>query len=46
MKDKKIRIMDPRTGEITWTATGHAGPKKGKVVFCGTNENYMMSAGY
>ena len=46
MKDKKIRIMDPRTGEITWTAEGHLGPKKGKVVFCGTNENYMMSAGY
>jgi len=45
-KDKKIRVMDPRTGETTWESTGHVGPKKGKVVFCGTNEHYMTSAGY
>jgi coronin-1B/1C/6 len=30
-EDKKIRIIDPRSGEVTLCADGHKGPKKPKL---------------
>ena len=45
-EDKHIRIIDPRSNEITNKTPGHLGPKKPKTTFIGTNRNYFASAGF
>ncbi|XP_038078174.1 LOW QUALITY PROTEIN: coronin-2B-like [Patiria miniata] len=43
-KDKKIRIIDARTGEILKIGEGHTGTKTSKVAFAG-NSDYLVSTG-
>ncbi|XP_070545785.1 coronin-1C-A-like isoform X2 [Ptychodera flava] len=44
-KDKKIRVLDPRTGELVEQAPGHQGSKSSKVVFIG-NMNKLATTGF
>ncbi|XP_033624750.1 coronin-2B-like isoform X1 [Asterias rubens] len=43
-KDKKIRILDARTGEVLMIGNGHSGTKSSKVVFAGDSD-YLVTSG-
>ena len=42
-KDKQLRIIDARSGEVTSQGEGHQGGKPGKVVWCG---DVVLSTGF
>ncbi|CAH1777231.1 unnamed protein product [Owenia fusiformis] len=44
-KDKQIRIIDPRSGQIVQTGKGHSGTKESKVKWLG-NHNMLLSTGF
>lgn len=44
-KDKKIRVIDPRKGEVVAVGDGHVGTKPSRVTFCGTS-NKLFSTGF
>lgn len=44
-KDKKLRVIDPRSGEVCKEGNGHSGNKPSKVVFCGTT-NKLFTTGF
>eukprot|EP00049_Salpingoeca_infusionum_P017191 m.352076 g.352076 ORF g.352076 m.352076 type:complete len:465 (-) comp16432_c0_seq1:247-1641(-) len=44
-KDKKIRVIDARSGEVVSEGASHAGAKPARVTWCGTM-NKLFSAGF
>jgi len=44
-KDKKIRVVDPRTSKIVGEAEGHQGVKGSRVIYLGTKEK-LFSVGF
>lgn len=44
-KDQKIRIINPRSGEVVKEADGHSGKKVQQVAFCGET-NTLFSTGF
>ena len=44
-KDKKLRIIDPRKGEVVQEGDGHKGTKPSRVVWCGTM-NKLFTTGF
>jgi hypothetical protein len=44
-KDKKIRVVDARTGEVLQENKGHDGNKPSRVVFCGET-NKLFTSGF
>jgi hypothetical protein len=42
-KDKKIRMIDPRTGDTVQEGSGHQGNKPSRVVFCGQLDRLFTS---
>ena len=44
-KDKKLRIIDARSGKVTSEGSGHQGGKPSKVVWCG-DKNIIFTTGF
>lgn len=44
-KDKNIRIIDARSGEVEQEGKGHDGNKPSRVIFCG-KKDYLFSTGF
>jgi len=44
-KDKKIRLIDPRTGEVAGEGNGHEGVKGGKAIWFGKHDK-IISVGF
>jgi hypothetical protein len=44
-KDKRLRIIDARSGEVVQESASHQGAKPSRVVWCGTT-NKLFSAGF
>ncbi|XP_064645556.1 serine/arginine repetitive matrix protein 2-like isoform X4 [Lineus longissimus] len=42
-KDKKIRVIDPRSGSVVSEGPGHVGPKSSKVVFLGDSQRLFTT---
>lgn len=44
-KDKRVRIIDPRKGEVIAEGPGHVGTKASRVTWCGTT-NLLFTTGF